>query len=147
MFRSAVFACGLMSATLASAHHAECTTDSTDGFMSCGAHSGQVSFSLQNFGDVKVNTQQLLLCGDKPVAIEKLNFQWVESDDSATHFPMQNLKTRQISPECFLLGGLNFTPPADYAAAEQNAWKLDIYVNGVDVPSSVYVEARPLAVQ
>jgi hypothetical protein len=111
--------------------------------MSCGAHSGRVSFELQNYGDVTEETDQLILCSNETVNIQDLKFSWVEADDKSTHFAMNELKYRQISDTCTALGGLDFTPPADYADAPRNAWKLDIYVDGVPVPSSVYVEALP----
>ncbi len=141
MFKSAVFALGLISASVASAHHAECSFG-PEGFMSCGAHSGRVSFLLQNYGAVRTDTEQLVICGDRPVDIERLEFKWVESSDEASHFPMKDLKVKQISPECTMLGGLDFTPPADFKSADQNAWKLEIFVKGVDLPSSVFVEAQ-----
>lgn len=143
MFRSALLACALISSATAFGHHAECTF-SPDEFMSCGAHSGSIEFSLQNFGDVRVDTKQLLLCGNNPVSVDKLNFKWVESDDKSTHFPMQAIKFRQVSPECLLLGNLDFTPPDAYQTAEQNAWKLEIFVKGIEIPTAVFVEAKPV---
>lgn len=142
MLRAATCFLALSSASLAFGHHSKCAFDENTAFMSCGAHSGRISFNLQNFGEVNVQTQQMVLCGDRPVAIEKLEFKWVEVDDASQHFPMKNLKVKQISPECALLGGLDFTPPPAFEGAEQNAWKLDIYVKGVDIPSSVFVEAK-----
>lgn len=142
MLRAALCFLALSSAGVAAAHHSKCAFDENAAFMSCGAHSGRISFKLQNYGEVNLSTQQMVLCGDKPVDIEKLEFTWVESDNKDEHFPMKDLKIKQISPECALLGGLDFTPPAAYESAEQNAWKLEIYVSGVDVPSSVFVEAK-----
>lgn len=131
-----------LSATAASAHHAECVVDANDGFMSCGAHSGAVSFRLQSYGHVTEGTKDLVLCSDRQVKLNDLKFSWVESDDASKHFPMQGMRYRQVSETCTMLGGLDFTPPADYADAEQNAWKLEIYVDGVAIPSSIFVEAQ-----
>jgi hypothetical protein len=138
--RSLCLSIGL-SATSALAHHAECVLDVNDGFMSCGAHSGAVSFRLQSFGQVTPTTKDLVLCGDRKIQIKQLNFAWVESADVSTHFPMQGLRYRQVSENCTMLGGLDFTPPADYADAKQNAWKLEVQLEGVAIPSAIYVEA------
>jgi len=129
-----------LSATSAMAHHAECALDVNDGFMSCGAHSGAISFRLQSFGQVTHGTKDLVLCSDRKIQIKQLNFAWVESEDEATHFPMKGLRYRQVSDNCTMLGGLDFTPPKDYADAELNAWKLEIFVEGVAIPSAIYVE-------
>jgi hypothetical protein len=122
-------------------HHARCVSD-FDGLMTCGAHAGRIEFNLKNFGDVTTQTQQLVLCSNRQVAVENLKFRWVESEDVNMHFDMENVKFSPISKECTLIGGLKFLPHPDFTNAEQNAWKLSIEVQGVDVPSEVYVEAK-----
>ena len=134
------FASLFLASTYGLSHHAACVT-ADDSFMTCGAHSGPVSFELQKFGPVTTKSQQLLLCNNRGAKVEKLVFSWVESDDKESHFAMENIKYRAISDSCNLLGGLNFTPPSDFEKSEQNAWRLDIYIEGKDFPSSVYVEA------
>lgn len=136
----------VMVSVSAQAHHAACVT-SEDSFMTCGAHSGPVAFNLQKFGDVTAKTEQMILCNDRGAAVEDLKFHWVESLDQSTHFQMKNMKYRQISPDCFLLGDLDFTPPENFANAPLNAWRLDIRIKDKDNPSRVYVEAvNPKAV-
>jgi hypothetical protein len=130
-----------LSASPAWAHHAECVVDAMDGFMSCGAHSGAIAFRLQSFGHVTERTRDMVLCSDRKVQIKDLKFSWVESDDMSQHFPMKGMRYRQVSENCTMLGGLDFTPPTDYSAAEQNAWRLDVHLEGVNIPSRIYVEA------
>ena len=143
MFRRSLLSLGLLSAlgaSSASAHHAACVTGK-DTFMVCGTHAGRISFELQKFGPVTEDSTQLMLCNNRGAKVEKMVFNWVESEDSSTHFPMEDVKVHEVSENCSLLGGLDFTPPADFQGAEQNAWRLDIFVEGLDMPSSVYVEA------
>ena len=142
MLRKTVLGLALAFGTPAVAHHAACVTAS-DGFMTCGAHSGRVSFDLQNFGPVTKNTRQLLLCNAQGAKVESLNFRWVESEDESTHFDMGTLSFREVSDTCVMIGGLDFTPPASHKDAEMNAWKLVINIEGIDIPSAVYVEAMP----
>ena len=147
MFKRSILVAGLFSSAALYGHHAACVTSPEDGFMICGAHSGRVSFELQNYGDITEDTKQVVLCSNQPVAISGLEFSWVESDDASTHFPMKGLRYRQISDTCSMVGGLDFTPPADFKNSPQNAWKLEINVEGVDIPSAVYVEALPTEVK
>lgn len=122
-------------------HHAKCLTDN-DGFMTCGAHSGRVSFDLKSYGDVREDTRQLVLCSNHATSIQDLKISWVESDDTATHFDMNDVKFTKLSPQCTLIANLDFTPHPDFQSSPQNAWKLSIGIDGVDIKSEVYVEAK-----
>lgn len=125
----------------AMSHHANCVTTGDD-LITCGAHSGAVEFNLQNYGQIKESTRQVVLCNNAEAKVNQLRFTWVESADASTHRDMEGLKFSRISPNCTLIGGLNFTPPADFKDEPQNAWRLEINVDGFEVPSSLYVEAQ-----
>ena len=110
--------------------------------MTCGAHSGPVSFNLLHYGDVTKSTKQLFLCNNKSADIESIIFEWVESEDESIHFKMDGTKFERVSPQCIILGGLNFKPHPSFEDSPQNAWKLTIKIKGLDIPSSLYVEAK-----
>jgi len=141
MFKFMILPFFLLLASPAFSHHAKCIY-SRDGLMTCGAHSGPVSFNLLHYGDVTKSTKQLFLCNNKSADIESITFEWVESEDENIHFKMDGAKFERVSPQCIILGGLNFTPHPNFEEAPQNAWKLTIKMKGLSIPSSLYVEAK-----
>ena len=130
----------LLSTTSGFAHHAACVDD-PQGLMTCGAHSGRVNFNLKNFGPITTNTNQVVLCNSEGAQVESLKFSWVESEDSSKHFEMGNMKFHNLGEGCVLIGPLNFTPHTEFSDAPMNAWKLEIRIPNIPVPSYVYVEA------
>jgi hypothetical protein len=140
MLKKMVLLGSFLSIFSASAHHAKCKHQ-PDGLIICGAHAGPISFNLLNYGDVNKSTKQVFLCNNKGAQVEELSFRWVESDNEDIHFDMNGLKFNQVSENCALVGGLDFTPHKSFENSKLNAWKLSIKVKGVSVPSTLYVES------
>ena len=69
--------------------------------MTCGAHSGQVNFDLQKFGDVTAETSQML-CNNRGVEVTNLTFNWVNLKMNPL-ISMNEVKFRKISIIAFSL--------------------------------------------